>query len=151
LIILKKVITLSIGYSAQIESFAAKQKTLNKRLDESMPMKFNFHPFLEVKLNELNKLCTAYKVKRLYAFGSIVTDHFNEKESDVDLQVELLPIADPVEKGLTLLEFWNALELLFGKKVDLLTEQPIHNPYLKEALESSKILVYECASQEVLI
>lgn len=90
-----------------------------------------------------------YRVKRLYAFGSIVTDQFDERESDIDLQVELFPIEDPIEKGLTLLEFWNALELLFGRKVDLLTEQPIHNPYFKKALEKSKILVYDRSSQEV--
>lgn len=114
-------------------------------------MNIDFHPFLEQRLSELTKLCIRYRVKRLYAFGSIVTDHFDEQDSDLDLQVELLPFEDPVEKGLTLLEFWNALELLFARKVDLLTEQPIHNPYFKKALERSKILVYDRSSQEVPI
>lgn len=116
-----------------------------------LQMNIDFHPFLEQRLSELTKLCIHYRVKRLYAFGSIVTDHFDEQDSDLDLQVELLPFEDPVEKGLTLLEFWNALELLFARKVDLLTEQPIHNPYFKKALERSKILVYDRSSQEVPI
>ena len=36
---------------------------------------------------EISKLCDAHKVKRLYAFGSILTDKFNE-HSDVDFIVE---------------------------------------------------------------
>ncbi len=66
-----------------------------------------------------------------------------------DLQVELLPIEDPVAKGLTLLEFWDELENLFERKVDLLTDQPIKNPFFRKALEETKILVYDRESQEV--
>jgi predicted nucleotidyltransferase len=43
-------------------------------------------------------LCKTHNVKRLYAFGSILTDQFNE-ESDIDLivdfnDIELLDYAD---------------------------------------------------------
>ena len=36
---------------------------------------------------DIQKLCKAYKVKSLYAFGSVLTDAFNS-ESDVDLIVD---------------------------------------------------------------
>jgi uncharacterized protein len=33
--------------------------------------------------SDIVKLCEEHKVKSLYAFGSVLTDHFND-ESDVD-------------------------------------------------------------------
>jgi uncharacterized protein len=100
-------------------------------------------------MHQLNELCRKYGVSRLYAFGSIASDAFDVKTSDIDLQVELLPIKDPVAKGLTLLDLWDELERLFGRKVDLLTDQPIKNPFFRKALEETKVLVYDRASQEV--
>jgi uncharacterized protein len=101
------------------------------------------HTYLAKRTDQLNELCQRYGVSRLYAFGSIVSGTFDVKISDIDLQVELLPIEDPVAKGLTLLEFWDELENLFERKVDLLTDQPIKNPFFRKALEETKILVYE--------
>ncbi|MCB0624034.1 MAG: nucleotidyltransferase domain-containing protein [Saprospiraceae bacterium] len=107
------------------------------------------HPYLMQRMDQLNELCRKHGVARLYAFGSIVSGAFDVKTSDIDLQVELLPLTDPVTKGLTLLEFWDELEELFEKKVDLLTDQPIKNPFFRKILEETKILVYDRASQEV--
>ena len=83
------------------------------------------HPYMAQRMDQLHELCRKYRVSRLYAFGSIVSGTFDVKTSDIDLQVVLLPIKDPVSKGLTLLELWDELEKLFEKKVDLLTDQPI--------------------------
>jgi len=107
------------------------------------------HPYMAQKMGPLYELCRKYRVSRLYAFGSIVSGAFDVKTSDIDLQVVLLPIKDPVSKGLTLLELWDELEKLFERKVDLLTDQPIKNPFFRKALEETKILVYDRASQEV--
>ena len=107
------------------------------------------HPYLAQRRDQLNELCRKYGVSRLYAFGSIASGAFDPKTSDIDLQVELLPLKDPVVKGLTLLNFWDELEKLFERKVDLLTDQPIKNPYFRRILEETKILVYDGASQEV--
>lgn len=49
---------------------------------------------------------------------------------------------DPLKKGETLLRLWTALEDLFEKKVDLLTDKPIQNPYFKKQVEATKKLVY---------
>lgn len=108
-----------------------------------------FHPYIAQRMDQLNELCRRHGVSKLYAFGSIVSGTFDVKASDIDLQVELLPIKDPVTKGLTLLKLWDELENLFERKVDLLTDQPIKNPFFLKALEETKILVYDRASQEV--
>ena len=41
---------------------------------------------IELNMQHIITLCREYKVKALYAFGSILTSRFNE-ESDVDLAV----------------------------------------------------------------
>ena len=41
---------------------------------------------IELNMDRIIELCKKYKVKYLYAFGSILTNRFND-ESDVDLLV----------------------------------------------------------------
>ncbi len=106
--------------------------------------------YLEKRMPQLQALCEKYRVAQLYAFGSVLTDKFHPRWSDVDLQVVLEPMP-PLECGATILEFWDALEQLFERKVDLLTDQPIKNPYFKEEVDSTKQLIYEQAGKEVLI
>ncbi|GAB3176465.1 hypothetical protein GCM10027291_38370 [Telluribacter humicola] len=57
----------------------------------------------------------------------------------------------PVENGETLLKLWEALENLFQRKVDLLTEQPIKNEYLRENINRTKRLIYDRRSEKILI
>lgn len=42
-----------------------------------------------------------------------------------------------------LLSLWDKLEALFKRKVDLLTEDSIRNPYLKSNINRTKKLVYD--------
>lgn len=100
---------------------------------------------IESKLKELFELCSKYKVKKLFVFGSVSSGKFNPDNSDIDFIVELdnLP---PVEKGEILMKFWFELEQLFERKVDLLSEKTIINPYLKKDIENSKLLLYDRAS-----
>lgn len=95
-------------------------------------------------------LCKTYKVDKLYAFGSSITIDFNPEKSDVDLIVKV-DIDDPLDKGDALLSLWDELELFFGRKVDLLTEDAIKNPYLKSSIERTKKLIYDGKREEVLV
>lgn len=96
------------------------------------------------------ELCQQYRVKTLYAFGSSVVGGFDEKTSDIDLLVEL-DVEDAIEKGLFLMELWDKLEILFQRKIDLLTESSIRNPILKKSIDSSKILIYDGKKPEVFV
>jgi len=98
--------------------------------------------YLSKYKNQLNELCKKFRVKKLYAFGSVVSEKFNQQTSDVDLIVELETM-EPLEKGEMLLNLWDELENLFNRKVDLLTDQPIKNKYLLKSIDATKILVYE--------
>ena len=99
---------------------------------------------IESKIEKLNTLCVKYKVKKLFVFGSIVKGNFNTETSDIDLivEVENLP---PEQKGEIIMKLWTELELLFSRKVDLITNMNLKNPYLKKDIENSKILLYDRA------
>jgi len=43
------------------------------------------------------------------------------------------------------------LSELLERPVDLLLDEPIENPYFKEELEETKLLIYEQAGEEVLV
>lgn len=97
---------------------------------------------------EFISLCQKHKVKTLFAFGSSVTDHFNDECSDIDLLVEV-DEPDPVERGEKLMSFWDSMEIFFGRKVDLLTDSSITNPILRKSIDRTKVLVYERKEQKV--
>lgn len=85
-------------------------------------------------------LCKTHNVKRLYAFGSILTDQFNE-ESDIDLivdfnEIELLDYAD------NYFDLKFSLEDSLKRPIDLIEEKAIKNPYFKRAIEKNKQLIY---------
>lgn len=87
-------------------------------------------------------LCQAHNVKYLYAFGSSTTDAFDTEKSDIDLLVEIDSL-DPLERGEKLISLWDTFEIFFNRKVDLLTDSSIKNPYLKNSIDSTKVLIYD--------
>jgi uncharacterized protein len=102
----------------------------------------------DFKHDTLVRLCVSHKVDKLYVFGSAATDHFDPAKSDIDLLVDLT-ITDPIEYGETLLNLWDCFEVFFGRKVDLLTNESIQNPYLKKEIEDTKKLIYERQGEKV--
>jgi predicted nucleotidyltransferase len=91
---------------------------------------------------EFLSLCKNYDVMNLYAFGSSITENFNEASSDIDLLVEL-NTEDPLKRGQNLIDLWDKLEAYFKRKVDLLTSSSIKNPILRRSIEATKILIYD--------
>jgi len=103
---------------------------------------------INFKSDEFIALCKSHKVKKLYAFGSIVNGNFTDK-SDVDLLVEI-DEHDPLNRGELLLSIWDKFEVYFNRKVDLLTYNSLKNPYLKESIDNTKKLIYNGSKKEVL-
>ncbi|RMG24673.1 MAG: DNA polymerase subunit beta [Bacteroidetes bacterium] len=99
-------------------------------------------PIIKQNLEQLFVLCRRYRVNRLYAFGSVITNRFDPQTSDLDFFVELEPLP-PLTRGENLIGLWEGLEDLFKVKVDLITDQPIKNPYLRASIHQSKKLIYE--------
>jgi predicted nucleotidyltransferase len=105
---------------------------------------------IKEKFTDFIELCKQHKVSKIYAFGSSITDHFDSEKSDIDIIVEL-NVKDPIEYGETLLSLWDKLEILFNRKVDLLTEESINNPYLRKTIESTKKLIYDGQGEKVFV
>jgi predicted nucleotidyltransferase len=97
---------------------------------------FFFSPYNK----QINDLCKQYNVRKLFAFGSVLTDNFSEN-SDVDLIVDFDKQAVK-DHFLHYFDFKYSLESIFQREVDLLEEQPIRNSYLKKSIDNSKILIY---------
>ena len=92
-------------------------------------------------IQKLFALCLRYKVRKLYAFGSILTPRFNE-DSDVDILVDFNSEIDYNNYADNYFDFHNALRTLFGREVDLVDESAVKNPYFREELEETKHLIY---------
>ena len=95
---------------------------------------------IEDHINDINKLCSTYNVKQLYAFGSVLTDKYNN-DSDVDLIVDFEPI-DIEQYADNYYDFKFSLEDLFQKPVDLLEEKAIKNPYFRQVVDKQRQLIY---------
>lgn len=108
----------------------------------------NITDHVKSNYDRLLALCKEHQVRRLYAFGSSVTGNFDAGKSDIDLQVEIEE-PDPFKKGDLLLHFFTEIEKLFRRKVDLLTDQPIENPYLKANVEKNRVLIYDGERQNI--
>ena len=95
---------------------------------------------IENNIEKIAALCKKHKVGKLFAFGSILTDHFKDN-SDIDLIVSFnkAEVGDYFDNYF---DFKYALEELFGREVDLLEEQTIKNPYLKRNVDATKALIY---------
>jgi uncharacterized protein len=102
------------------------------------------------KADDFSAVCKAHNVRYIYAFGSSVTKRFDSAKSDIDLLVEI-DYPDPIERGEKLISLWDTFENFFKRKVDLLTDISIHNPYLRKSIDSTKILIYDGAKQKVLV
>lgn len=90
--------------------------------------------------SQIEELCKKYKVNKLYAFGSVLSDKFND-ESDIDLivdfsEIELMDYAD------NYFDFKFSLQDLLKRPVDLLEDKAIRNPYFRNSVDRQRMLIY---------
>ena len=95
---------------------------------------------IENNIQKIIDLCKRHKVHKLFVFGSVLTDRFND-DSDVDLVVDFnkTEVEDYFDNYFDLKY---SLQDLLGREIDLLEEQTIKNPYLKKNVDSTKMLIY---------
>lgn len=95
---------------------------------------------LSIYLNDVKQLCDSYKVRSLFAFGSVTTERFNAN-SDIDFIVDIAD-DDLLSYSDKYFDLMSRLEELFKRKIDLLEHKTIINPYLKARIDQTKVLVY---------
>lgn len=95
---------------------------------------------IQTKIQELQRLCEEYDIETMYVFGSAATGDFNES-SDIDMLITFKEI--PFDKYTdNYFNLHEKLEQLFNRKVDLLTERSLSNPYFIRSVEKTKRLLY---------
>ncbi len=102
------------------------------------------HPFIIDRLPELTEIFIKYRVKKVYIFGSVVTDRFNES-SDVDFLIDPIDQGDepdPVVRGGILWDLYYALKDLLKREVDMVTRDSLRNKYFIEEVNRTAIPIY---------
>lgn len=91
-------------------------------------------------IQKITELCKTHRVVSLSVFGSILTPRFSE-ESDIDFVVEF-------EDGLAedyadnYLSMHESLQHLLGREIDLLENKAIHNAFLLNNINQTKVNLY---------
>ncbi len=90
---------------------------------------------------EVAALCRRFHVRRLDLFGSAARGTFDPARSDLDFVVtyEEMP---PEEYADVFFGLHDELADLFRRPIDLLTAESIRNPYLRESIENSRMVLY---------
>jgi hypothetical protein len=96
---------------------------------------------IEQHRREIEALCRDYGVQRLAVFGSAATSSFRANSSDLDFLVLFRSPLTPgyADRYFGLLE---GLQSLFKRRVDLVVESAISNPYFRETVDRNKALLY---------
>jgi len=95
--------------------------------------------------DEIEALCRAWGVERLEVFGSAADGRFDPRRSDFDFIVRLGPpsSAHAGSLGRRFVGLAESLEALLGRPVDLISDKPSANPYLRRTVDASRRLLYE--------
>ena len=96
--------------------------------------------FLDQHIEQIRRLCSTNDVRSLFAFGSVVRDDFGP-DSDVDLIVDIGE-QDPTSYADKYFNLKFELEKILRRQIDLLENQALKNPYLKQQIDKTKILIY---------
>ncbi len=91
-------------------------------------------------IDKITTYCKTYKVKELYAVGSVVSDNFSN-ESDIDLLIEFkaISVAEYTDNYFILHKLFKKT---FNREIDLITTKSLSNPFFIKSIESSKKLLY---------
>ena len=82
---------------------------------------------------QISSICKKYQVRNLTAFGSALSDNFNE-HSDIDFLIEFKAPQGGITRYMSI-KF--ELEALFNRSVDLVMPRAIKNKRIKEYIFSN--------------
>ena len=96
---------------------------------------------IEEKREDLERVCRRHSVQRIELFGSAAGSGFDADKSDLDFLVTFqeLGFDQYADAYFGLLE---DLQRLFRRPVDLVVDSAIQNPYFRQAVESTRTLIY---------
>jgi len=109
----------------------------------------NMNEILINRINDLKQLCEIYNVRTMYAFGSVCTDRFNEN-SDIDFLISFENL--PFDQYTTnYFDLHYKLQDLFDRRIDLVTENSLSNPFFIKGINQTKQLIYAAWNTKVFV
>lgn len=99
---------------------------------------------LKIHQKEINRICERHHVEQLFAFGSVLTEAFND-ESDIDLVVHFGKV-ELAEYFNNFMGFKEEMETLLGRNVDLIENKAVKNPIFRKILDRDMQNIYERAA-----
>ncbi|MDR1983291.1 MAG: nucleotidyltransferase domain-containing protein [Prevotellaceae bacterium] len=91
-------------------------------------------------IDKIKNVCDNNHVRTLFVFGSVCTDKFNDA-SDIDLLISFkqLDFGDYADNYFHIAELF---EKIFNRRVDLVTDKSLKNPYFIHSINQTKTLLY---------
>ncbi|OMG12100.1 toxin-antitoxin system toxin subunit [Actinomyces naeslundii] len=80
----------------------------------------------------LSEVCARFGVARLRVFGSVLTDHFDPRTSDIDFLVDFQTSRE--DRFSDFFGLRDELTRIFGREVDLVVADSVKNPYVKSSM-----------------
>ena len=96
---------------------------------------------LQAKRDAILQLATRYGARNVRIFGSVAR-HEADTQSDIDFLVQFSEKLDVLDYADNYFAFLEKLEVLLGKKVDLVSKKSLKNPVLIEEIDRTKIDLY---------
>ena len=91
-------------------------------------------------IDKIRNICQQHHIISLSVFGSVLTDKFNDK-SDIDLLVSFKPL-EFGEYADNYFQTAESFEKIFNRRVDLVTDKSLSNPYFINSLNTTKQQIY---------
>ena len=95
---------------------------------------------IENNKSSIDKLCKENKVEKLYVFGSVLNENFND-DSDIDFIVDIKN-EDPVAYTDNYFNLQFGFEELFKREIDLLSLKYLSNPFFIKNVERNRVQIY---------
>ena len=87
----------------------------------------------------IQKICRELRVKRLDLVGSASRDDFQSGRSDIDVLVEFNDLDKLFDRYFDLKI---RLEKQLGRRVDIIQDSAVKNPYVRKSLNRDKVRIY---------
>ena len=91
-------------------------------------------------IDKIREICQQHHILSLSVFGSVLTEKFNDK-SDIDLLVSFKPL-ELGEYADNYFQTAESFEKIFNRRVDLITDKSLGNPYFINAVNTTKQQIY---------
>lgn len=94
---------------------------------------------IPILMSEVERFCKKWRVQSMWLFGSVLRDDFTP-ESDVDVMIRFREDANWTYWDYP--DMTDELERIFGRKIDLVEERALGNPFRRRAILASRRLLY---------